>query len=111
MIATGGEDCDDNDASVYPGAEEIADDLIDQDCQWGDLESLCDDTCQYDDDGDCDDGGYNADYDNCDLGTDCSDCGDRYDEDGDGYDSNLDCDDNDPSIHPGASDPSKDCTE
>ncbi len=34
-IEMGGEDCDDEDASVYPGAEEICDD-IDQDCD-GDL--------------------------------------------------------------------------
>ncbi|MEC7985355.1 MAG: MopE-related protein [Myxococcota bacterium] len=100
-IATGGEDCDDNDASVYPGAEEIADDLIDQDCQWGDLESLCNENCSYSSDGDCDDGGYGADYDNCDLGSDCDDCGPRYDEDGDGYDSRLDCDDNDQYVYPG----------
>ena len=39
--------------------------------------ALCSDTCRYDDDGDCDDGGPGYDYDYCDLGSDCTDCGPR----------------------------------
>merc|ERR1711988_1854760 len=38
-------------------------------------ESGCKNTCKYSNDGDCDDGGYGADYDFCELGTDCADCG------------------------------------
>jgi hypothetical protein len=34
----GGDDCDDSDAETYPGAEETADDGIDQDCDGADLE-------------------------------------------------------------------------
>ena len=37
-----------------------------------------------------------ADY--CDLGTDCADCGDRYDQDEDGIDREEDCDDSDFSV-------------
>lgn len=39
---------------------------------------LCTNTCRYAYDGDCDDGGPNADYSLCALGTDCADCGVRY---------------------------------
>ena len=40
-------------------------------------EEVCDNTCLYAFDGDCDDGGPNSDYDLCDCGTDCADCGTR----------------------------------
>jgi hypothetical protein len=39
--------------------------------------SLCNDSCQYDGDGDCDDGGPGSDFDYCDYGSDCTDCGTR----------------------------------
>ena len=35
--ATGGTDCDDTDPSVFPGAAEVADDGVDQDCDGADL--------------------------------------------------------------------------
>lgn len=38
---------------------------------------MCTNTCQYANDGECDDGGPNSDYSVCDLGTDCGDCGER----------------------------------
>lgn len=41
----------------------------------GDL--LCSDICYYAYDGECDDGGSGADYDVCEYGTDCGDCGPR----------------------------------
>jgi len=56
--ASGGDDCNDSDADVNPDAEEEADDLVDNDCQDGDL------VCDADEDGrdgpqcggdDCDD--------------------------------------------------------
>ena len=40
-------------------------------------EMICSNTCEYADDGDCDDGGPGSDYDLCDYGTDCNDCGPR----------------------------------
>lgn len=109
-------DCDDDNASVYPGAAEICGDGIDQDCNGGDL------ACS---------GGTDADQDGYTTETDCNDsdaaihpgaaevCGDGIDQDcsgsdlacsggtdndQDGYASDVDCDDGNPNIHPGATD-------
>lgn len=38
---------------------------------------LCTNSCEYADDGFCDDGGEDSDYDECALGSDCRDCGPR----------------------------------
>ena len=38
---------------------------------------MCSHTCLSAADGECDDGGADAPYDSCVLGTDCSDCGSR----------------------------------
>ena len=38
---------------------------------------VCDDTCSSAIDGVCDDGGTDSRFSSCDLGTDCTDCGDR----------------------------------
>mmetsp|Transcript_323 Transcript_323/g.903 ORF Transcript_323/g.903 Transcript_323/m.903 type:complete len:941 (-) Transcript_323:190-3012(-) len=51
--------------------------------------SVCENTCFYAFDGDCDDGGQDADYAVCEYGSDCNDCGSRdvvvyYDHDGTG---------------------------
>lgn len=40
-------------------------------------ETLCTDTCEFNGDGDCDDGGPNSDFSLCTYGTDCTDCGPR----------------------------------
>ena len=104
---TGGEDCDDADASINPGATETWYDGIDQDCQGGD---------DYDQDGD---GHIAADFggDDC-VDTDATvnpsmadtwydgvdqDCDDNDDDqDGDGSIYGVDCDDADASAYPGA---------
>jgi MYXO-CTERM domain-containing protein len=97
-------DCDDNDPDIYPGAEEIWYDDVDQDCdgesdfdQDGDgfdLEDECDDT----------DPEINPDaeeiwYD--DIDQDCDGESD-FDQDGDGFDVEDDCNDEDSEISPGA---------
>lgn len=43
----------------------------------GSSSGRCTNTCEYADDGDCDDGGSGSDYSLCELGTDCADCGPR----------------------------------
>jgi MYXO-CTERM domain-containing protein len=119
----GDEDCDDLDASVYPGAADIWYDGIDSDCSGG---------SDFDADGDGDDhsahgGGDCSDEDasihsgaveSCDeVDSDCDgslvdefsdldgdgapDCIDD-DDDGDGFSAADDCDDEDASIYPGA---------
>lgn len=40
-------------------------------------EGYCANTCYWAYDGECDDGGTDADWDVCDYGTDCYDCGTR----------------------------------
>ncbi|WP_373046049.1 MopE-related protein [Vulgatibacter sp.] len=73
-VDCGGDDCNDGDASVHPGAAEICGDLIDQDCSGDDLVCACE----------------------------------IPDEDGDGHAAircgGDDCDDTNPNVHPGAED-------
>jgi MYXO-CTERM domain-containing protein len=77
------DDCDDHDAEVFPGAEEVRVDGVDQDCDGGD-------TCYADTD---DDGFGTADaLVNADL--DCTDAGAAATDD--------DCNDHDRSVFPGA---------
>jgi len=111
--AVGGDDCDDEDAAVHPGAEEApnhlddnCDGVVDEGTEYGD-----DDGDGYAEvDGDCDDadptvspGASEIEYDGIDQdcdGTDLTDVdGDGHDWDGVGGD---DCDDSDASVHPGA---------
>ncbi|MBJ93713.1 MAG: hypothetical protein CMP23_04475 [Rickettsiales bacterium] len=60
------------------GASANDDDVGDDDDSGIDSPSpLCTDTCEFVADGNCDDGGPESDFDVCDYGTDCSDCGPR----------------------------------
>ncbi|MFZ5475439.1 MAG: MopE-related protein [Myxococcota bacterium] len=97
-----GEDCDDADGTINPGATEVWYDGVDQDCdgndddQDGDGHSVADD---------CDDTDAEVSPDSEEVwydGTD-QDCDGRsdYDQDGDGYTVEADCDDTDPLASPG----------
>ena len=101
------DDCDPGDAAVYPGAEEVWYDGVDQDC---------DGANDYDQDGDgsvlendCDDLDPTVNYDAKEVwydGVD-QDCrgGSDYDQDGDGYEDPSgggdDCDDLNAKVNPG----------
>lgn len=106
--ACAGPDCDDADATVYPGAVEVPYDGVDQDCSGADLVDV-------DGDGavqgvDCDDadasfGPHAADVPYDGIDQDC-DGRDLIDVDGDGFGAELaggsDCDDADPDANPDA---------
>ena len=78
------DDCDDDDATVHPGAEELPADGIDGDCDGTEL-------CFRDDDDD----GYGIDEVIVSFDADCDDEGESSDTD--------DCDDSDDQVNPGAS--------
>lgn len=114
------EDCNDSDDSIYPGASEVPNDGIDQDCDGSDTELVCDDGDPYTEDfisqGQCATNPQDADVDadgssaNAAIGgyPDCDDTnpninpyafdtpGDGIDQDCNGMDSELVCDDGDP---------------
>ncbi|WP_397363104.1 putative metal-binding motif-containing protein [Olleya sp. R77988] len=102
-------DCDDADAATYPGAIDVCGDGIDNNCD-GQVDENCVEIC---DDGVDNDGDGLTDCDDPDCNGDVA-CPTLYaDNDGDGYgdpnnttngvvQDNTDCDDNDASINPGA---------
>ncbi len=112
--ASGGSDCDDAQAAVHPGAQEICGDAVDQDCTWDlddrdlDGDGYVDAACLAQG-GDCDDmdpaihpGAAEICAD--DIDQDCSGVPDDKDQDGDGYldvaCGGDDCDDDEVYVNP-----------
>ncbi|MFC1788176.1 MopE-related protein [Patescibacteria group bacterium] len=121
-------DCDDTNSSIHSNGAEVCGDGVDQDCDGADL--LCSNVDSDGDGvtptgGDCDDTDanrfpgntentpdkcFNGFDDDCDgivdaLDTDCL----RVDGDSDGYSAMVDCNDNDSTINPGATESAADC--
>ncbi len=101
------EDCNDADATINPGAEEVLYNGIDDDCNPATPDTVDADGDGYNSDEDCNDVDalinpgltevlYNGVDDDCDSATP-----DTVDADGDGFNSNVDCNDSDATINPG----------
>jgi hypothetical protein len=111
------DDCDVNDPSVNPGAQEICNDNVDNNCsgQIDEAGCICPDAdndghqaavCGGDDCDDSDPAINPGSTEICDsIDNNCDGAVDEgFDADGDGYGDCVDCDDNDSNVHPGAAD-------
>jgi len=78
---------------------------------------LCTNTCKHPRDGECDDGGANSHYNICKLGTDCHDCGVRFEkkkgkcENTCKYANDRECDDGGENSHYSLCDLGTDCDD
>ena len=99
-------DCNDNDASIHPGAVEIAGDGIDQNCDGADAK-LDADRDGFTVDVDCNDAAPSVHPGAPEIAGDgidqnCADGDAKLDADGDGFPAGLDCNDANRAIYPGA---------
>ncbi|HZW63796.1 MAG TPA: MopE-related protein [Flavobacteriaceae bacterium] len=104
-------DCDDSNAAIHPGATEIPDNGIDDDCNPATPDSALDidndGDGQTENEGDCDDTNANVYAGNTEIpyngvDDDCNPTTLDDDLDGDGYPQATDCDDSNTAVNPGA---------
>jgi len=103
---TESEDCDDNNASINPGAQEIPNNAVDEDCD-GIALIIDQDMDGFNSDDDCDDTDPNVnpgepEIPNNGVDEDCDGIAQVIDQDMDGYNSDEDCDDSNAGINPNA---------